>query len=62
MLTRVDVDDMLLAKELARFGILVRPGAEFGLPRHLRITVGPTPLMERVTSELRTACAAVGSQ
>jgi histidinol-phosphate aminotransferase len=61
VLTRVDVDDMLLAEELARCGILVRPGAEFGLPRHLRITVGPTSLMERVTSELRTACAAVGS-
>jgi hypothetical protein len=51
VLTRVDVDDMLVARELARSGILVRPGAEFGLPRHLRITVGPTPLMERVTSE-----------
>ena len=53
VLTRVDFDDAILAEELARGGILVRPGSEFGLPRHLRITVGPTPLMERVTSELQ---------
>ena len=62
VLACVDCDDAMLAEELARSGILVRPGSEFGLPRHLRITVGPTPLMERVTSELRRAFAAVRAE
>jgi histidinol-phosphate aminotransferase len=59
VLARVDVDDALLAEELARRGILIRPGWEFGLPGYVRITVGPAALMRWVTSELRDACSAL---
>jgi histidinol-phosphate/aromatic aminotransferase/cobyric acid decarboxylase-like protein len=43
---------------VARRGMLVRPGTEFGLPGYVRITVAPVPLMERVAAELADACAA----
>lgn len=52
VLCRVGVEDVELADLLARQGLLIRPGSEFGLPGHVRITVGPTPLMERVAAEL----------
>ncbi len=55
VLARVDVDDMMLADRLARRGILIRPGSDFGLPGYVRITVGPVPLMRRVTEELHEA-------
>jgi histidinol-phosphate aminotransferase len=59
VLARVDVDDAALAERLARRGLLIRPGSDFGLPGYVRITVGPTPLMERVTAEVAEACAAL---
>ena len=43
---------------LAR-GYLIRPGREFGLPGFARITVGPEPVMERVTEELGAIRAAL---
>lgn len=52
VLARVDVDDTTLADRLAERGILIRPGSELGLPGYVRITVGPSPLMRRVTAEL----------
>jgi histidinol-phosphate aminotransferase len=52
VLARVDVDDVELVERLRRRGILIRAGREFGLPRTVRITVGPAPLMERVATEL----------
>lgn len=57
VMARVDVDDLVLAEELARSGLLIRPGTDFGLPGYVRITAGPVPLMERVTAELRDVCA-----
>lgn len=54
LLARTGVDDVELAECLARRGLLIRPGSEFGLPGHVRITVGPAPLMERVAAELAT--------
>jgi histidinol-phosphate aminotransferase len=57
VMARVDVDDAALADGLARSGILIRPGTEFGLPGYVRITVGPAPLMERATAEVREVCA-----
>ena len=59
VLARVDGDDELLAREMARGGVLVRAGSEIGLPGHLRVTVGPTPLMELAGGELRRALTAV---
>jgi histidinol-phosphate aminotransferase len=45
-------DDLAVFERLARRGLLVRPGSEFGLPGHVRVTVGPAELMERAASEL----------
>jgi histidinol-phosphate aminotransferase len=55
VLARLDVDDTALADRLARHGLLIRPGSDLGLPGYVRITVGPVPLMRRVTAELREA-------
>jgi histidinol-phosphate aminotransferase len=49
-------DDLTVCDQVARAGLLVRPGTEFGLPGHARITVAPAPLMERVADELLAAC------
>lgn len=52
LLVRVGVDDVALADGLARRGLLIRAGSEFGLAGFVRITTGPVPLMERVAAEL----------
>ena len=59
VLARVDGDDELLAREVARGGVLVRSGSEIGLPGHIRVTVGPPPLMELAGRELRRALTAI---
>jgi histidinol-phosphate aminotransferase len=42
-------DDVRVAETLAsREGVLVRPGSEFGLPGHVRVTTGEERLMETV--------------
>jgi histidinol-phosphate aminotransferase len=51
-------DDRAVTEHVARRGILVRAGTEFGLPGHVRITVAPAPLMERVADELVAGCRA----
>lgn len=45
-------DDAAWYEGLIRRGFLVRPGSEFGLPGHLRITVGPGELMTRLASAM----------
>ncbi len=45
-------DDIALYEGLARRGFLVRPGHDFGLAGHLRITIGPEALMDEVASAL----------
>ena len=56
VLVRLPVDDDLAVTDrVARRGILIRPGTEFGLPGHARITVAPAPLMERVADEILAA-------
>lgn len=50
-------DDVAVTDRVARRGLLFRPGTEFGLPGHTRITVAPAPLMERAAAELLDACA-----
>jgi histidinol-phosphate aminotransferase len=52
VLARVEVDDLALADALARRGLLIRPGSEFGLSGYVRITVGGADLMERAAREL----------
>jgi histidinol-phosphate aminotransferase len=46
------VDDDGLFDGLLRRGVLIRPGAEMGMPGWARITVGPRPLMQLVTEAL----------
>jgi histidinol-phosphate aminotransferase len=48
-------DDLAVVEHLARRGLLVRPGSEFGLPGYARITIGPAELMERAAAELLEA-------
>jgi histidinol-phosphate aminotransferase len=55
LLVEVGVDDLALAEALRRRGLLIRAGSEFGLPRTVRITVAPPPVMERVAAELLAA-------
>ena len=50
-------DDRAVVERLARRGILVRPGTDFGLPGSLRVTIGPAVLMERIAGELLDAVA-----
>jgi histidinol-phosphate aminotransferase len=52
VLARLDGDDGALADALAARGILIRPGGDVGLPGYVRITVGPLPLMDRVSAEI----------
>lgn len=59
VLVRVGVDAGELAEALLRRGLLVRPGTEYGLDGHVRVTVGPRPLMERVAEELARARTAL---
>ena len=57
VLVRTGVDDAALAAAVAGEGLLVRAGGEYGLDGYVRITVGPTPLMERVADALGRARA-----
>ena len=59
VLARIGVDDRMLADELARQGLLVRPGSDVGLPGYVRITVGPVPLMRRVVAAFTDARSAL---
>jgi histidinol-phosphate aminotransferase len=52
VLVRVDADDVLLTRQLLDAGILVRSGSELGLPGHIRVTVGPRSVTDRLVAEL----------
>jgi histidinol-phosphate aminotransferase len=52
LLVEHGVDDDRLIDGLLRRGVLIRPGAEMGMPGWARITVGPPPLMERAAEAL----------
>jgi histidinol-phosphate aminotransferase len=43
---------------LLRAGIIVRPLAPYGMPRHLRITIGTPEQMQRLLAALPNALAA----
>jgi histidinol-phosphate aminotransferase len=59
VLVELGCDDIAVTERVARQGMLVRPGTEFGLPGYARITVGPAPVMERVAAATAEACSAV---
>ena len=52
LLVKHGVDDARLFDGLLRRGVLIRPGAEMGMPGWARITVGPQPLMRLVAEAL----------
>ena len=52
VLVDTGVDDAAVAQAVAQEGLLVRAGGEYGLNGYVRITVGPTELMERVAETL----------
>jgi histidinol-phosphate aminotransferase len=62
LLAEIGVDDVALVESLARRGVLVRAGSEFGLPGTVRITVAPPPVMERAAAEIAAARAALLAQ
>lgn len=59
VLARLDLDDVELAEALARRGILIRAGSDYGLARHARVTVAPEPVLERFGVALADACASL---
>jgi histidinol-phosphate aminotransferase len=52
LLVEHGVDDARLFDGLLRRGVLIRPGAEMGMPGWARVTVGPQPLMRLVGEAL----------
>ena len=52
LLVQHGVEDEALFDGLLRRGVLIRPGAEMGMPGWARITVGPQPLMQLVAEAL----------
>ena len=61
MLLDLGVDDVTVADALARDGLLLRPGSEFGLPGYARVTTASEALMDTVAARLIAARAAVAA-
>jgi histidinol-phosphate aminotransferase len=59
LLVGVHRDGAALYQELLRRGVIVRPVANYGYPRHLRISVGLPEENDRLLAALREALAAV---
>jgi histidinol-phosphate aminotransferase len=55
VLIRLGVDDGPVYERLLGKGILVRGGETVGLPGHLRVTMGPAPLMRAAAREIVAA-------
>jgi histidinol-phosphate aminotransferase len=58
VLIELGADDREIGDTLARDGLLVRPGSEFGLPGFARVTIGPEDLMDAVAQRLVQALRA----
>jgi histidinol-phosphate aminotransferase len=59
VLVELGADDLEVAELLAREGLLVRPGSEFGLPGYVRVTLGEPRLMKTVAQHVIEAVGAV---
>ncbi|MFL5863545.1 MAG: pyridoxal phosphate-dependent aminotransferase, partial [Solirubrobacteraceae bacterium] len=57
VLLEIGGDDLAVADTLARDGILVRAGAEFGLPGYVRVTTAEEELMGEVGARIAAAAA-----
>ena len=62
VLLELGADDLSVAEELARDGLLVRPGTEFGLPGFIRVTTAGEPVMDRVAEKLLSRPRARGGR
>ncbi|HEY3105718.1 MAG TPA: histidinol-phosphate transaminase [Gaiellaceae bacterium] len=62
VLVKVEVDDVALAEELVRRGLLIRPGRDFGMPGYIRVTVGPASVMKRLAEEVGRNLALEGTR
>jgi histidinol-phosphate aminotransferase len=58
VLLELNADDLTIADALARDGLLIRPGVEFGLPGFVRVTTGSEELMDTVAGRLLEALRA----
>jgi histidinol-phosphate aminotransferase len=57
VLVELGVDDLAVCDELTGRGLLIRAGTEFGLPGFVRLTVAPSPVMERAGRALAEVVA-----
>jgi histidinol-phosphate aminotransferase len=57
VLVEVGGDDVAVCEALAREGLLLRAGSEFGLPGYVRVTIADEQLMDRVGGALAAALA-----
>lgn len=57
LLVEVPDDARAVAQAMERQGVIVRPASSFGLPRHIRVTVGPTWAQDRFLEALDTVLA-----
>jgi histidinol-phosphate aminotransferase len=55
VLVELGADDRVVTAALMRRGILIRGGAEFGLPGFVRVTVAPEAVMRRTAAEIVNA-------
>jgi histidinol-phosphate aminotransferase len=55
VLLKLGADDLRVSETLARDGILVRAGTEFGLPGYVRVTTGGEELMDQVGALIAAA-------
>ncbi|MGH9292303.1 MAG: pyridoxal phosphate-dependent aminotransferase [Acidimicrobiales bacterium] len=60
VLAEVGGDDGAFYEGLLRKGFLVRPGAGLGYPGHLRITVGPRPMMDALAEAIEAVTCELG--
>ncbi len=58
VLADVGGDDVAVCEALARQGLLLRAGSEFGLPGYVRVTIGEESLMDEVGAALAAAVMA----
>ena len=57
VLVELGTDDRPVCAELIRRGLLIRGGAEFGLPGFARVTLAPAPVMRRAAAEIAAVLA-----
>jgi histidinol-phosphate aminotransferase len=61
VLVELGADDLRVTETLARQGLLVRPGSEFGLPGFARVTVASADVMGHVAAQIIDAVQAASS-